>query len=348
DLNPFLVLYDTNGTSKLVSGDFNDSGESFYNAAARDRQANGFVLQVLDFDAEITFTVPATGDYTVMVDGTSFTTGFYFLTLTSDLTQAAVDSNASTLAADQRAVAASTDVIFTVTPRNVAGLALATSTVRTVELFDVTGGGMVNIGMTNGAGPWTFTETMPAGLGLRRFQARVDGVMMAQLREVSVHGALDGTASIVEAVNASLPSDGEASTTIRVGLRDAAGHELGNTGQTVSFTTSAGQLRSSTTQGSAISGEYDAASGLWSVTLVAPTTGTNVMVSAAVGATNLGAVVLDLTTPATAPASTGGGGSSGGGGGCALVSTSDGLWLVLLALGLVVVMGRARPVRARG
>lgn len=350
-LNPYFVVSDSNNTTRLLSGDFNDSTETYYVEAARDINADAFARTALNFDARAVFTAPSTGTFHILVDGSSFTTGFYVLTLNSDRDFAGVDVGTTRLLPALPSMPIGGAMTIAVEPRTTRNVPIPNSQTHLVELLDVSGGGSVVVDTKNSMGPWAFAASAPALAGTRSYQARVDGVLMNHFLEVDVYGAVDATTSIVESARASLVIDGVSPSLIRVGLFDATGQRVTDTSQNVVITTTAGNLTAGSASGQSVPGLFNIQSGNWEATLAAPTSGTIAMVSASANGMSVGSTMVTLKPLATkSGATTGGGGTSssdsGGGGGCALANhDSQWSWLFgLVALAAHIALRRREDV----
>ncbi len=312
-LNPEITLFDTDGITKLITGEF---GDPAFDQNARDIQPDAFALETVNFDAFLTFTPGLTGTYFLSIEGTGTSSGDYIVTSFSDSTFNTLDTNASTIEADAPGgLIGGSDLTITVTPRNSLGEAFPASTSFNVELLDLGAGGTV-ADTINGTGPYEFTIAPPATPGLLEYGVRIDGATLEgtlSLPFTQGSSTASSSNSSLRILTTSLVADGSDSTTVEIFLRD--GNDLLITEpalNTLLLTTSTGSLTTSTANGTSLEPEYDPATGSWKAELQAPSTGTGISLSVELASSPLLSKSLPLTQKAQtgSPATNPGTGSS--------------------------------------
>ncbi len=348
-LNPTLTLFDSNGTTILVSPNF---GHPVYQAGANDIDANAFDLNGANFDAEITHTFTGTGTYFFKVQSrVAATTGRYVVLLELSGADTIADTVASGIEASVAGIAANSGGNFTVTvtPRNAFSRDLNAPSTFTVELLDVTGGSPVTLQtITNGTTPFGFTVPALTTAQLKRYGARINSVQIAQTIEVVHYGTLSLANSRIVLLESTLNANGYDRMPVRIELRDGGNNRLPDSAMAVTLDTSRGTLSNGTTSGaSGVAAVFDPGKGWWTITLVAGTSVGAANLTAYANSQQINTAVVTILPRADG---TGGGGSSGGGGGtdedddgggCAAgVATS--VWWPLAAIGLVAAWRRRR------
>lgn len=345
-LNPTLTLFDTNGTTMLVSPNF---GDATFVASANDMDSTAFDASGPNFDAEITRTMAVAGTYFFKVASrVAATSGNYMVTVEVEGADVGADANLSTISASVPGIAVgSGNFTVTVTPRNLFGRDLNAPNVYTVELLDITGAPVVLGTITNASTPFNFTVAALGTSQVRRYGARIGGTQISQSVSVSHFSALSAANSRVVALEKTVVGNGYDTVALRVELRDGSNNPFRDPAAAVLVSTSLGTISNGTTSGaSGIAATYDATLGAWLCTLVAPTgTGTaNVSATANAAAIGTGATVTVLAR------ATGSGSQpqppieeeedDDGGGGCTI--GPEAAWWALVALGLFTIARRRR------
>lgn len=346
-LNPTLTLYDSNGTTVLVSPVF---GDATFMESASDIDGTAFDASGPNFDAEITRLMPAAGTYFFKVASrVGATTGNYLATVEVEGADVAADANLSGINSSVAGVAVgSGNFTVTVTPRNLFGRDLNAPNVFSVELLDVTTATPAVLGtITNASTPFTFNVAAQATSQVRRYGARIGGVQITQTVSVSHFAGLSGANSRVVALEKTIVGNGYDNVTIRVDLRDGSNNPFRDPGAAVLVSTSLGTISNGTASGaSGIAATYDAQRGSWFCTLVAPTgTGTaNITATANSVAVGSGAAVQVLATAAGTGSQpqppTQDEDQEDDGGGCAMGAAPA--WWALPAMGLLLWLRRRR------
>lgn len=352
NLNPTLTMYDTNGTTVLVSPDF---GDPAYQASANDVDDAAFDASGVNFDAAITRTMAAPGTYFVKVASkVGATTGNYLITLEASDEDLTADVVASGIESSAPGVAANTAGSFTVTvtPRNLFGRDLNAPNTYDVELLDVTGTPAVLQTISGGSTPFNFTVNALATGQVVRYGARIDGVQIAATVEVSHYGTISLTNSRITLLETTLNANGYDRIPVMVELRDGSNNPLPDPGIAVTLSTTAGTLDNGTTTGaSSIAAVFDATRGIWLIELVAPTSIGTATLTAFANTQQIDSKQVSILPRATG---TGGGGvipGGGGGdddddgGGCTVDPSGTAALLLLAAGALAAALRRRNPAR---
>jgi hypothetical protein len=349
NLNPTLTMYDTNGTTVLVSPDF---GDPAYMASANDVDELAFDASGVNFDAAITRTMATPGTYFVKVASKAVaTTGTYLLTLELSDEDVTADVVASGIESSAPGVAANTAGSFTVTvtPRNLFGRDLNAPNSYDVELLDVTGTPTVLQSISSGSTPFNFTVNALATGQVVKYGARIDGVQIAATVSVSHYGAISLTNSRITLLESTLNANGYDRIPVMVELRDGSNNPLPDPGVAVTLSTTAGTLDNGTTTGaSSVAAVFDAARGVWLIELVAPTSIGTATLTAFANTQQIDSKQVSILPRATG---TGGGGvipGGGGddddddGGGCTVDPSGTAALLLLAAGALAAALRRRR------
>jgi hypothetical protein len=349
NLNPTLTMYDTNGTTVLVSPDF---GDPAYMASANDVDELAFDASGVNFDAAITRTMATPGTYFVKVASKAVaTTGTYLLTLELSDEDVTADVVASGIESSAPGVAANTAGSFTVTvtPRNLFGRDLNAPNSYDVELLDVTGTPTVLQSISSGSTPFNFTVNALATGQVVKYGARIDGVQIAATVSVSHYGAISLTNSRITLLESTLNANGYDRIPVMVELRDGSNNPLPDPGVAVTLSTTAGTLDNGTTTGaSSVAAVFDAARGVWLIELVAPTSTGTATITAFADTQQIDSKQVSILPRATG---TGGGGvipGGGGddddddGGGCTVDPSGTAALLLLAAGALAAALRRRR------
>lgn len=349
NLNPTLTMYDTNGTTVLVSPDF---GDPAYMASANDVDELAFDASGVNFDAAITRTMTTPGTYFVKVASKAVaTTGTYLLTLELSDEDVTADVVASGIESSAPGVAANTAGSFTVTvtPRNLFGRDLNAPNSYDVELLDVTGTPTVLQSISSGSTPFNFTVNALATGQVVKYGARIDGVQIAATVSVSHYGAISLTNSRITLLESTLNANGYDRIPVMVELRDGSNNPLPDPGVAVTLSTTAGTLDNGTTTGaSSVAAVFDAARGVWLIELVAPTSTSTATITAFADTQQIDSKQVSILPRATG---TGGGGvipGGGGddddddGGGCTVDPSGTAALLLLAAGALAAALRRRR------
>ena len=344
-LNPTLTLYDTNGSTVLVSPDF---GHPNYVSSANDLDENAFDLSGVNYDAEIVRVMPSAGTYFFAVASkVGATSGHYMLTFESSGDDLVADTHASLIQSSVPGVAAggAGTFVVTVTPRNVLGRDLNAPNTYDVELMDVTGTPTVLQTITSGSTPFQFTVSAQATSQVVSYGARIDGQLIAASVDVAHYGALSITNSRITLLESTLSANGYDRIPVMVELRDGSSNPLPDSGITVTLSTTAGTLdNGSTTGASSVPATFDSTLGVWLIELVAPTNTGTATVTAFANSAQIDSKQVSILPRAagTGGGPTGGGGGGGdgdddSGGGCVIGSGQSGATtlVVLLVLGWV-------------
>lgn len=350
NLNPTLTMYDTNGTTVLVSPDF---GDPAYLASANDVDEMAFDASGVNFDAAITRTMATPGTYFVKVASKAVaTTGNYLITLDVSDEDLTADVVASGIESSAPGVAANTAGSFTVTvtPRNLFGRDLNAPNSYDVELLDVTGTPVVLQTISGGSTPFNFTVNALATGQVVKYGATIDGVQVAATVEVSHYGAISLTNSRITLLESTLNANGYDRIPVMVELRDGSNNPLPDPGIAVTLSTTAGTLDNGTTTGaSGVAAVFDATRGVWLIELVAPTNTGTATITAFANTQQIDSKQVSILPRATG---TGGGGvipGGGGdddddGGGCTVDPSGKAALLLLLAAGALAAWLRRRRI----
>lgn len=346
-LNPTLTLYDTNGTTVLVSPEF---GDPAYVASANDRDSTAYDASGPDFDAEIVRVMATPGTYFFKVASRiGVSTGRYVLMLELEGVDTTADTTVSGISASAAGIAANSGGNFTVTvtPRNAFSRDLNAPSTYTVELLDVTGTPAVLQTITNGTTPFNFTVTAQTTAQLVRYGARIAGQEIAATVEVSHYGAISTTNSRIVLLESTLNANGYDRIPLVIEVRDGGNNLRPDATQAVTVSTTTGTLDNGSVQGASnVAAVLDAASGVWRIELVAPTSVGTATVTAFVNAVQIDSKQFTILPRATGtgsqpPTNGGGGGDDDDGGGCA---TSHAGPAGLLVLALLAWRARRRRV----
>ncbi|MCC7509699.1 MAG: matrixin family metalloprotease [Planctomycetes bacterium] len=350
-LNPTLTLYDSNGSTILVSPNF---GHPAYQASANDIDADAFDLNGANFDAEVTHTFSGTGTYFFKVQSrVAATTGRYVVLLELAGADTSADSAASGIEASVAGIAANSGGNFTVTvtPRNAFSRDLNAPSTFTVELLDVTSGSPVTLQtITSGTTPFGFTVPALSTAQLKRYGARINSVQIAQTVEVVHYGTLSLANSRIVLLEGTLNANGYDRIPVRIELRDGGNNRLPDGTIAVTLDTSRGSLANGTSSGATgVAAVFDAVKGWWTITLVAGTSAGTANLTAYANSQQIDTAVVTILPRATGTGGGAGGGGGGGGsdddddGGCA-VSGGGKLWaaIALMAMAAAVLWRRRR------
>lgn len=343
-LNPTLTVYDTNGSTVLVSPTF---GHAAYVASANDIDELAFDLNGPNFDAEVTraYTTPGTYFFKVASRAVA-TSGRYIVLLELAGADTTPDPVASVIERSVPGIAVGAgNFTVTITPRNAFGRDLNAPSTFTVELLDVTTGSPVLMQtITAGTTPFAFTVAALGTAQLKRYGARIDSVQISATVEVSHYGTLSLSNSRMQPHERTLTANGYDKTLVRIELRDGGNNLLPDSGITVTVDTSRGTLSNGTSSGtSGVAATFDAEAGVWWITLTAGTSTGAANLTAYANSQQIDTAAITFLETANG---TGGGGSGGGGsddeeddegGGCAAVGTGA-VWV----LGLLLLRRRRR------
>jgi hypothetical protein len=322
ELNPEMTLYSSDGTTRLVTGEF---GQPTFNQSARDIDSSSTGPNGVDFDCKIDYAVTLTGTYYLRVRGTSNSTGDYWLSTYSNLSSLAIDPNVSKVTATVAGVkAGGASFPVTVEPKNIYGVAIPSAVPLTVSLIDRANSDAVLQSVT-AAGPWVFTVAAPVAAGTLSLGAKVAGVTLNARLDIPVSAAVSPANCSLNIVATSLVADGLDTSPVEVRVRDAADRLVVDPTLTVNLTASTGTLTAGANSGVTVNAVYDLATGIYRATLKAPSSGTTLNISATVASQAIAGESIDLTE---APSGTGTvivpGTKSSGGGGCALAIDAGG------------------------
>ena len=350
-LNPTLTMYDTNGSTLLVSPDF---GEATYLASANDIDETAFDINGINRDAEIIRTMGAAGTYFFKVASrVGVTSGPYVVMLEVTGADMAADPVASLIEASTTGVAANSATTFEidVTPRNVFGRDLNAPSTFTIDLVDVTGTPTVLQTINTSSTPFVFTVSAAATAQVVRYSARIDGADIGSSVRVSHYGTLSTTNSRITLLESTLNANGYDRIPVRIELRDGSNNNLPDNTIPVTVSTTAGTLdNGSATGASNVAAVFDPGTGFWFIELVAPASAGTATLTAFANAVQIDSKQVAILARATGTGGgtppTGGKDKDDDGGGC-VVGDSPALW-ALLALSMVVLALRsARRVRAQ-
>lgn len=343
DLDPYLTIYASNATTKIVSGDANDLAQNFYQASARDLNASAFTADAVNFDALASFTAQTAGLYYVVVRSQKTDEiGNYLLWLTSDRSTPGPDTGTSTLTSNQRSqLAGGADATISIQLRSLTGRSVTTT--HNVELLDLSGATPVVLDSSNAAGPaFNFLLSPLVSAGIRTLGARVDGNLMLATLQLPTANAVDPSQSLLVTHARTLAADASDTTVIAVHPRDSGGRLRADSTLAVTVSASAGQLRAGGVTAATVNAEYHSATGTWRATLIAPASEGTISVTANIGGVPIGSVSVlatrDASTDAPAPRPPS---SGGGGGGCSLHASSE-LWRFALMALLLAIAGLFR------
>jgi hypothetical protein len=346
-LNPTLTLFDTNGSTVLVSP---ISSSPQFMASANDRHENAFDATGTDFDAEITFPLATAGTYFYAVASRAgVSAGQYLTTLEIQGADVTADDVATRVTSSVNGVPANGTSTLTVNvePRNAFGRTLVGPNTYTVDLIDRTGTPTVMQTITAASAPFNFTVTALSSPATKIYGARVNSVDMGASVTVSHYGTLSAANSRVIIQETSLNANGYDKSLVFVALRDGSNNLLPDSAATVSVATSLGTLDNGTTQGATVPAVFDPATGMFKVTLVA---GTNTGIASVSATANTLAIAAQNVPILARATGTGGGPSTPGpaseeedSGGCSTQERAD--WPLLLGLSLVLLVVRRRRVQ---
>lgn len=312
-LNPTLTMYDTNGTTVLVSPDF---GQPNFVSSANDIDAAAFDVSGVNYDAEIVRVMTTPGTYFFKVASkVGATTGHYVVTFEASGVDTTADTHASAIASSVPGIAAGGAGTFTitVTPRNVLGRDLNAPNTYDVDLMDVSGSPTVLQTITSGSTPFQFTVSAQSTSQVVSYGARIDGQLIAASVDVSHYGTLSTINSRITLLETTLNANGYDRIPVMVELRDGSSNPLPNPGITVTLSTTAGTLdNGSTTGASNVPAVFDSDLGVWLIDLVAPTNTGTATITAFANSTQIDSKQVSILPRATG---TGGGPGTGGGGG---------------------------------
>lgn len=346
-LNPTLTLYDTDGSTLLVSPDF---GNPFYMPSANDVDDTAFDLNGVNFDATIVRTMASAGTYYFAVASrVGATAGEYVVTLEISGENTTADANAGTISSSAPGIAAGGVGTFsvTVTPRNLHGRDLNTTTF-TVELIDRTGGGSTLLQTVTSTTPFVFTVSALATSQVVTYGATIDTLDIAAIVDVSHYSTLSTANSRMIVQATSLTANGYDRSPVVIELRDGSGNPFTDASTNVTVSTSLGSLDNGSVTGSSnVAAVYDAATGKWFIDLVAGTATGTATLTAFANSTQIDSKTVPFLTRATGTGGGGGGVDPGdddddGGGGCAAAETSGIALILLVAAGLATRRRRRR------
>lgn len=313
-LNPTLTLYDSDGSTVLVSPEF---GHPQFVSSANDVDDTAFDLSGVNFDAEIVHTFANAGTYYFAVASrVGATVGNYIATLEISGEDQTPDTHASVIETSAPGVPAGTANSFTVTvtPRNLFSRDLNAPNSFDVELLDVSGATPVVLQtITGGTTPFDFTVSAQSTAEVVTYSARIDGTRIEDEVRVSHYGTLSLTNSRITLLVESLNANGYDRVPVMVELRDGSNNPLPDSGVNVQLSTTAGTLDNGSTSGAAnIGATFDSGRGVWLIDLVAPTNSGTATVTAFANSQQVDSKQVAILTRAEG---TGGGSGNGGGGG---------------------------------
>ena len=344
NLNPTLTLFDTNGTTVLVSP---LSSSAQFVAGANDRHENAYDATGADYDAEITYTFLTAGTYFYAVASRAgVSAGQYLTMLEIQGADTTADDVATRVISSVQGVPADGTTTFTVNvePRNAFDRPLQAPNTYTVELVDRTGTPTVLQTISSASAPFNFTVTALAAPATKIYGARVNSVDVGASVTVSHYGTFSAANSRVIIEETSLSANGYDKCNVFVALRDGSNNLLPSSAATVSVATSLGTLDNGSTQGTTVPAVYDPATGMFKVSLVA---GTFVGIASVSATANTQAIAAQTIPFLTRASGTGGGPTTPGGskkeedsGGC---TTGEGAaWWVLAAAMCLLAAARRR------